>query len=158
MPKYTPINGPMQRAVMLAVMDVPGMTQNRVATRLGVDRSMVSRWLNVQSPMPMDAAFHLAKWLGPGILADACEVTGLRVDRDVRSPDDVDREVSDIRKRLAYVVGRIAEAQDPDSDGGHDVSPGEAKGMLPDIRALIQEAQDLEAALASKARELRVAS
>lgn len=157
MPKYDPIDAKMQRAFMLAVLDQDGMTQNRVARRLGVDRSMVSRWLTVSTALPFDAAMHLAKWLGPDIMADACEVTGLHVDRDLRDPDDVDHEVSSIRKRIAHITSLIAEAQDPDSEGGHQVSASEAKGMLPDVRAAIQELQDLEAALASKARELRVA-
>ncbi len=97
-----------QQAFMRALLDMPGVTQRSVATRIGVNRCMVTRWLSGERNLRLGDAMYLVERWGSRPLVEAARVVGLtlRVDED----DDVDGIEGDTAEvRITFLAGLAAE-------------------------------------------------
>jgi hypothetical protein len=70
----------LQAAFLTALLGAPGVTQAGAAAKLGVDASLLSRWLTGDRPLPFDQALWLTEWVGGAGLAAAGAALGLQVD------------------------------------------------------------------------------
>lgn len=70
----------LQTAFLTATLGAPGVTQLAAAAKLGVDPSVLSRWLSGERTMPLDAALWLVEWMGGAGLAAAGAALGLEVE------------------------------------------------------------------------------
>ena len=76
--------GEVQTTFMSVLLGQPGVIQREVARRIGVDRSMVSRWRAGERGLNIEDALYLVERFGPKPLVAAARVVGieLTVDRD----------------------------------------------------------------------------
>ena len=78
------MNGPAERrlqsAFLSAVVGAPGVTQLAAAQKLGVDPSLLCRWMSGERALPFDSALWLVEWTGGAGLAAVGTALGLEID------------------------------------------------------------------------------
>jgi hypothetical protein len=122
-----------------------------------VDRSQVARWATGADHVPADILVHLADHTGApveifSILTRACNCEVVQV------PDGAvtGREVTVASLQLGAAVGRlqaaVADATDPDSDGGADFTALERAALTTQVHDLVQRLMDLARGLETQAR------
>ena len=100
---------PVQHAFMRALLDTPGVTQQAVGRRIGIDRSIVSRWLKGDRRLSICDALHLVERWGPAPLVEAGRVVGLEVAVD-ESGDGPAFEGDTGELRIELLAGLAGEA------------------------------------------------
>jgi transcriptional regulator with XRE-family HTH domain len=102
----------LQAAFLAATLGAPGVTQLAAAAKLGVDPSVLSRWLSGERSMPFDYALWLVEWMGGAGLAAAGAALGVEVEvrrAGRRGAEESTEEVlSDLAGHLAAQLGAIA--------------------------------------------------
>ncbi len=140
----------LQAAFLTALLGAPGVTQAGAAAKLGIDASLLSRWLAGDRPMPFDQAIWLTEWAGGAGLAAAGAALGVQVEV-LRSADDLADEpteelLGDLAGGLASEVGRLATMLRR-LTGGRRLRGAERVGLLADLARLEELVRQTRVAL-----------
>jgi transcriptional regulator with XRE-family HTH domain len=102
----------LQAAFLTALLGAPGVTQAGAAAKLGIDASLLSRWLAGDRPMPFDQAVWLTEWAGGAGLAAAGAALGVQVEvmrsPGARAEEPTEELLGDLAGGLATELGRVA--------------------------------------------------
>ncbi|MBL8619171.1 MAG: hypothetical protein JNM72_26400 [Deltaproteobacteria bacterium] len=102
----------LQAAFLTALLGAPGVTQAGAAAKLGIDASLLSRWLAGDRPMPFDQALWLTEWAGGAGLAAAGAALGVQVEvlrsPGARAEEPTEELLGDLAGGLATELGRVA--------------------------------------------------
>jgi hypothetical protein len=102
----------LQAAFLTALLGAPGVTQAGAAAKLGIDASVLSRWLTGDRPMPFDQALWLTEWAGGAGLAAAGAALGVQVEvlrsPGARAEEPTEELLGDLAGGLATELGRVA--------------------------------------------------
>jgi transcriptional regulator with XRE-family HTH domain len=97
----------LQAAFLGAILGAPGVTQAGAAAKLGVDPSVLSRWLSGERIMPFDTALWLTEWAGASGLAAAGAALGVQI--DVRRPAARDAAEEPTEELIGALAGALGE-------------------------------------------------
>ena len=130
----------LQVAFLSALLGAPGVTQAGAAAKLGVDPSLLSRWLSGERIMPFDTALWLTEWAGSAGLAAAGAVLGVQVEvRRAAASEGADEPaeelIGSLAGALAEQLGRLAGCLRPAAPGRR-LRGGERVALLADLARL----------------------
>jgi len=87
--------GSVQKTFVEVLLGLPGVIQRDVARRIGVDRSMVSRWRAGDRTLGIEDALYLVERFGTEPLVAAARVVGVEVSV-VSEPDTMEGDTAEV--------------------------------------------------------------
>lgn len=143
MPRGSRAYGPWQSVIMAGMT---GRTCDEAlvaylsATGAEVAGNMPAQWRRGSCHLPVDVALLLADHLGEDGLeatfGPALRARGYKLEPLEARPADVGQAMRQLQRLMGQSVALLAEARDPDSEGGSQVSLGEATALLPVLAEL----------------------
>jgi len=95
--------GSVQKTFVEVLLGLPGVLQRDVANRIGVDRSMVSRWRTGERGLNVEDALYLVERFGPKPLVAAARM----VDVELVVADPLDTLEGDARDVMVGVLAAL---------------------------------------------------
>ncbi len=157
MSQALPCDGSGRRALEEIQAAHPEATDGWVARVCGVDASLVSRWRSGERAMPVWALAKLIKKTmdASTALGDLASIAGCEI---VKVPGaagggrDLLRQAAGLSGSVGRLAADVADATDPESDGGEALTGGERAGLVAEIDAAMARLAQLKADVQARPR------